>query len=369
VTRALAAALVVAGLAACAGGGDDATTPTSSITTMTTTSTTAPEVEGRVTWLCHPDVDDACEHDMDATVVEADGTTTAEPFVAADAAPIDCFYVYPTVSNDPGDNSDLDPGPEEESVVRQQAARLGRVCDVHAPVYRQATLTSLRRADGGFFAAYPAAYDDVLAAWREYLELENDGRGVVLLGHSQGAAHLLELLRDEIDPDPAQRALVVSAALLGTSVHASELPHVPPCERDGQTGCVLSWSTFRDTAPPGAGSFFARPAGEEPAICTNPAALGGGSAELHPYFSAAAAGAVEVDTEFVTLPGLVTGECRDVEGFHHLAITVHEDPGPRADDVRGDLGPAWGLHLIDVNVAMGDLVAVVGAQAEGYSAG
>jgi len=360
VRRALAVVLVAL-LAACAGGDDD----DASTTTTTTATTTTTEAPGTVTWLCRPDVDDVCERDMDATVVEPDGTTRVEPFVPAEDAPIDCFYVYPTVSNDPEANSDLEPGTEEENVVRQQAARLGTVCDVYAPMYRQATLTALR-GGGGFFAAYPLAYDDVLAAWREYLARDNDGRGVLLLGHSQGASHLYQLLREEIDPDADQRALLVSAMLLGTSAHASTIPNVPPCTRASQTGCVISWSTFRDTAPPSPGSFFARPQAGEPAICTNPAALGGGAGALTPYVSAASAGDVDIDTPFAALPGLFTAECRDVDGFHHLSVTAHPDPGPRADDLPADLGPEWGLHVVDVNIAMGDLVAVARSQAAAY---
>jgi hypothetical protein len=141
---------------------------------------------------------------------------------------------------------------------------------------------------------------------------------------------------------------------------------VPPCRSNEQTGCIITWSTFRDTAPPPSNSYFAQPKGDEPAICTNPAALAGGSAALHPYFGGSSWG-VDVTTPFATLPGLVTAECRDTNGFNHLSITVHPDPGPRADDVRGDITPEWGMHLIDVNVVMGDLVAVAKAEGAAWS--
>ena len=41
----------------------------------------------------------------------------------------------------------------------------------------------------------PDRYADVLDAWREYLARDNRGRGVVLLGHSQGTRMLRQLLR------------------------------------------------------------------------------------------------------------------------------------------------------------------------------
>ena len=52
------------------------------------------------TWLCRPSRKDSCAVDLTATVVAADGKLTKEPFKENPNAPIDCFYVYPTVSND-----------------------------------------------------------------------------------------------------------------------------------------------------------------------------------------------------------------------------------------------------------------------------
>jgi hypothetical protein len=118
--------------------------------------------------------------------------------------------------------------------------------------------------------------------------------------------------------------------------------------------------------------------------CTNPAALTGGSAPLHAYLSGAGrlialAGPTPkwvtdktVDTPFVSVPGLLTAECKTNEFATYLEITVHGDPAdPRADDITGDLGGVkplanWGLHLVDVNLAMGNLVDNVAAQAKAY---
>jgi hypothetical protein len=54
-------------------------------------------------------------------------------------------------------------------------------------------------------------------------------------------------------------------------------------------------------------------------------------------------------------------------------VTVNADPAdPRADDIPGDLGMAgkpqanWGLHLVDVNLAMGNLLEVVSSQSKSY---
>jgi DUF3089 family protein len=141
-------------------------------------------------WLCRPDVDDdLCDGSLDVSVVNADGSVDVERVEAAKDPPVDCFYIYPTVSLDPGDNSDLVPAPETEGLaVRNQVAPLAPQCRVFAPVYRQQTLTSLLARIGGRGSApeeaREIAYADALDAWKHYIANDNDGRGVVLVGHS-----------------------------------------------------------------------------------------------------------------------------------------------------------------------------------------
>ena len=78
---------------------------------------------------------------------------------------------------------------------------------------------------------------------------------------------------------------------------------------------------------------------------------------------------VTITTPFVTLPDFVEAECAEHNGFSYLAITVQGEPAdPRIDDIGGDLTPEWGLHLVDANVAMGDLVALARSQAHAYRA-
>ena len=342
-------------------------------------------------WLCRPDMDDVCDHDLDATVVRANGTTRRQKFKAARKPKFDCFYVYPTISLDPTGNSDFVPGENEELfVVRQQAARLGAVCRVFAPIYRQVTLTALVANLGGNPIPFDSALADadVLDAWKHYVANDNAGRGVLLIGHSQGAGRLITLIRNEVDDRPELRTRLVSAMLLGASFQVpvdadvgGDFQHIPLCRDPKQAGCVVSYASFRATAPPPDDSFFGRPLqpGFE-AACTNPAALGGGVGSLEPYFPTDGkslsilppvdpdwvdpALGVEIDTSFVTLPRFLEAECAEREEYVYLSILVHGDPAdPRIDDIGGDLTPEWGLHLVDVNVAMGDLVALAKRQA------
>src|SRR5262249_13150317 len=157
-----------------------------------------------------------------ATIVKADGSMTVEKFKADPNAPIDCFYIYPTVSLDPFTQSDLIPGPEEFNVVKSQLARFGSHCRIYAPMYRQFSLCALR-AGRGTGEAVPArgnradANLDVDAAWKYYLEHDNKGRGVVILGHSQGAGQINRLIAAQVDGKPDQ-AKLVSVITMGTAV-------------------------------------------------------------------------------------------------------------------------------------------------------
>jgi hypothetical protein len=80
-----------------------------------------------------------------------------------------------------------------------------------------------------------------------------------------------------------------------------------------------------------------------------------------------------ISTPFVSVPGLLTAECVSNDKGSYLEITVNGDPkDARADDIPGDVraagkpNPTWGLHLIDVHAAIGNLVEVVGQQARAY---
>ena len=122
------------------------------------------------------------------------------------------------------------------------------------------------------------------------------------------------------------------------------------------------------------------------AACSNPAALGGGSGELRAYLSTAGqtiVGAISpkpwvtpekpIATPWVSVPGLLTARCASNENATYLEVTVHGDPsGPRASDITGDLMAGgqvqanWGLHLVDMNLTMGNLVDIVGQEAKAF---
>ena len=242
-------------------------------------------------WLCRPDrATDACTADLGAMAYDVQGRRTPQPFVPAPAAPIDCFYIYPTVSNDPTAYSDMTPAAGEEvRATVAQAARFRSVCRLFVPTYRQLTMTALRAAAQG--APLPGGgldhgrnYDDVKAAWLRYLAKDNGGRGVVLIGHSQGAILLKRLIAEEIDGKPAQ-ARLVSAILAGNpdlTVAAGKdrggsFRTVPACRSADQAGCVVAWSSYAADDASATRAFGGNgPVAGRTAICVNPAAPGGG---------------------------------------------------------------------------------------------
>jgi hypothetical protein len=349
----------------------------------------APDYSSEASWLCLPGRSDVCAQPLPTTALNANGYGSTGAVRPASDPPIDCFYIYPTVSRDPGANSDLQAGPEETAVAMVQFARFGSVCRTFAPLYRQATLTALLGSMSG--TGNPArslglAYQDVVAAWRHYLQNHNRGRPFVLIGHSQGTIHLSQLLAREIEGRP-EAARMLSALLIGFNVEVPEgrdvggtFARTPLCRSPGQTGCVVTFVSFRASNPPPEGALFGRAARPGMTVaCTNPAALRGGSAALDSYWYAGpsvTATQNPIDwssqgappTPFLRTEGLASAACVNRGPVGYLSVLVNADPSDaRTDRIPGDvvigrLLPGWGLHLADMNLAMGDLLALVEAQ-------
>jgi hypothetical protein len=310
--------------------------------------------------------------------------------VAKDAtarrAKIDCFYVYPTVSDQHRLVATRAIDPPERSVALYQAARYSRVCRVFAPVYRQYTLQALDQPSGKVHAGFvsPAGYVDVLQAWRTYLRRYNHGRGVVFIGHSQGTFVLRKLLAEQVDGNPRARKLLVSAILLGGNVFVrkgadvgGDFQHIPACRSQGQLGCVVAFSTFDQ--PPPANAIFGRTLEPGRAVlCTNPARLAGGAGVLDPEYptqrfapgSTIAAGIAllgvtlpQASTPWIESPGSYSAHC--TSGAAHVLMIA---PRGGAPIPKPSPDPTWGLHLTDANIALGNLTDLVGQQAAAFVA-
>ncbi len=167
---------------------------------------------------------------------------------------------------------------------------------------------------------------------------------------------------------PSSRA-PTSAGTSSTSGRATR-PH--------RWGCVIAYSTF-DATPPADSLFGRTTAPGLQVLCTNPAALAGGSGVLNPILpsqpfapgSSIATGIAllgysvpPASTTFVSVPGAYTARCSTAGGASVLDVT----PRNGAPLIHASPTPGWGLHLVDVNLALGNLIAVVRREAAAYGA-
>jgi hypothetical protein len=307
---------------------------------------------------------------------------------------IDCFYVYPTVSGQPTGNSNLDIDPEQRSIALQQAARYSQYCRVYAPMYKQVTLSG-NGTPGTKLPTVPKvrgrATASVRTAFQNYLRNYNHGRGIVFIGQSQGAVVLRSILAKDVDSVPSVRKLLVSAILMGGNVLVKQgqdvggdFQNIHACHSATQTGCVIAFSTFDQPVP--ATSLFGRPrnpsGGPIPpgveVLCTNPAALGGGSALLDTIQSSQPFDPKSLLNKFITQlgmplprastvwveqPGSYRAQCSSASNANVLQISaVGGAKLPTASPT-----PEWGLHLLDAQIALGNLIADVASEAAAYS--
>jgi len=336
---------------------------------------------GQTTWLCRPGLAaNPCTTSLATSVVRADGTSTIRRFRRPARPPVDCFYVYPTVSLQPTVNANLDIDPAERGVATLQASRFSQACRVFAPMYRQITLAGIAQPGGINAQSAAIAYSGVTSAFHDYLAHDNHGRGVVLVGHSQGASLLIALLRNEVDPNPALRRRLVSAIVLGGAVLVpvgrpvgGTFQHIPACRAPRQTGCVVGYSSF-DTVPPPNSLFGRVGGGLNPfspvpqgvpvhVLCINPAAPAGGRAPLAPFLRAPAG----APAPWVSYPREYTGRCRSGDGATWLQVSHIPDRRDTRPVVQQVQGPRWGLHVYDVNIALGNLVGLVRDQAAAFT--
>ena len=359
--------------------GTTGSTGTTGTNGTTTTTTAGANVSSDTTWLCRPGLaDDPCTSDLDSTSVSADGTKLVRDAAPASDPKFDCFYVYPTVSKQPTVNANLTVDPAEIEVAIQQASRFSQLCRVWAPMYRQVTDAGLSQITP---AALRVAYSSLLSGWRDYLAHDNHGRPIIFIGHSQGAAMLIQLLKTQVDADPSLRKLLVSAILLGGNVQVpvgktvgGTFRNIPACVSDHETGCVIAYSSFLGQPP--IGSLFGRPgtgvsllSGQTDSagmmvMCVNPADISGASALLEPYYEVGAS--ASITTPWVEYPHQYSAVCLTAEGATWLQVTYvssASDPRQRLSD---NLGPLWGLHDFDVNLALGNLLKDVADEEAAY---
>jgi hypothetical protein len=361
-------------------------------------------------WVCRPGIDqNPCYGDLDATEILPDGGQQVLKHTRATDPKFDCFYVYPTVDltmngnmtnlSDTGVKLVLDP-------LLAQAARFSEQCEIYAPLYRQiaftptsitpppatdAGATDAGATDAGssgvsgLMAAPGAALalGDVRAAFKYYLDHFNKGRKFVIMGHSQGSGMLQAMMQTDVDPMPQLRGQMISAILLGggaTVAPGSDVngtfKNIPTCTKPTDTGCLISYSSYDVAKPPGANALFGKSPDGNMVACTNPGPLVNNSGPYHgsyfpttvnnPSFNPDQA-PPKVGTPFVLYRDMFQGNCVVKNGYSYLEITfLGQSSDPRGTPPYQNSGAesiGFGLHLVDYNLPLEELLGVVKQQA------
>lgn len=340
-------------------------------------------------WLCKPGLShDYCFDDLTATEIKPNGTSQAIPFTPAAQTDFDCFYIYPTVdlTGPVGNHTDFSDVSPMLVPLRSQAARFSGLCTVYAPLYRQITIFTY--ANPKKEEHLEIAYGDVHDAFTYYLEHFNQGRPFVLLGHSQGSTMLRMLLQREFDQVPELRSRLIAALLIGGDVLVPPgekvgvtFQNLPLCASETETGCVLAFRSYAEGFPPPEDAFGSNTIlpGTDLA-CTNPADLSGSRAYLEeaylPTRITYAKMALEIvggfSTPFVLYRDFYTATCtRNQYGISYLEIGV----APNGNDIRTNpvnfssaiFKPSLlGLHLLDYDFTLGDLIRQVRVKSENF---
>lgn len=194
------------------------------------------------------------------------------------------FFIHPTSYLDRSHwNAPLGNGEADriaQVYVKGMASPFNNAKEIWAPRYRQATFGAFLTDKPEANLAIGAAYSDVRDAFAYFLAHVSPDVPIVLAGHSQGALHLLRLLREDVAGKPlARRIAAVYAVGWPISVqHDLAALGMPPCDKPPQAGCVMSWSTYAEPADPSmvldtyraSIGFDGKQRGDSPILCTNP---------------------------------------------------------------------------------------------------
>ena len=348
-----------------------------------------PDYYEPASWLCLPGRDDICSQPLATTALNPNGYGSTGQSAVAQDPPVDCFYVYPTVSRDQGMNSDMYVDGAERGAAQTQFARFSGVCRTYAPIYRQMTLGAVAAAAAGASVTGNAemAASDVTAAFNFYMMKYNQGRPFVLIGHSQGSLMLQMLIARTIENVPSVAARMKLAILPGFNVLVPRgklvggtFKRTPLCSRPGETGCVISWVSFREKNVPPAGALFGISTTPGMTVgCVNPARPGATDwVPLDSYWYSRSSlpvpgGPIVWSSEgappspYLRTQGLASAKCVNDGPRGYLSIRTNHRPGEKwTDRIGGEVGllgmflPGWGMHLSDMAEAQGDLLRQVG---------
>ena len=233
-----------------------------------------PDYSKAESWIARPDIED-----NPSRWLPKGASFALHPYPERSAT----FYIHPTTYLERDRwNAPIDAGGEPARrarlFVETQAGALTYYSRVWAPKYRQAAYGAFLLRSEDAQKALDLAYHDVLHAFDSFLAVQPKNKPIVLAGHSQGSLHLLRLLADRKNE---LKGRLVAAYVIGWPVGvAADLPatELPACVAPDQTGCVLSWQSFREPANTdlvtkawvGTAGLTGKARVQEDILCTNP---------------------------------------------------------------------------------------------------
>ena len=280
------------------------------------------------------------------------------------------FFVHPTSYLDRSSwNAPLDDAESQRIAriyARGMASPFNRASEIWAPKYRQATFGAFLTDAPDGQKAIDAAYEDVRQAFRFFVSSIDDETPIVLAGHSQGALHLLRLLREEVAASElAPRIAAVYAVGWPISVpHDLPALGLPACAAPNQAGCLMSWSSYAEPSDPSdvlesyaaSTGFDGEKRGNSPILCTNPlTGAVGGSAGAERNL-----GTLIPEKDYVSgklVPRSVPARC-DERGL----LLIGDPP-----DVGDAVLPGNNYHVYDIPLFWANVQADVVARVEAWT--
>lgn len=201
-----------------------------------------------------------------------------------EAEPYAVFFVHPTSYMDRSRwNAPLDSAEANDRArlfVRGLASPFNQASEIWAPRYRQATVGAFLTEAPEAQRALDAAYTDVAQAFAFFRDTVGEDMPIVLAGHSQGALHLLRLLREQVAGQPIEQR-IAAVYIVGWPISVEhDLPQLPfpACATAQQAGCIMSWSSYAEPADPSqllenyarSIGFDGQARGQSRILCTNP---------------------------------------------------------------------------------------------------
>lgn len=182
--------------------------------------------------------------------IDANWAFLADTDVAGDDAPADVFFISPTACLGRYEPYYLDVSNTQERAALRKVIRMEKgIYDMHtrfyAPYYRQAGLEVYSFSEEFRDECIEEAHQDIEDAFDYYMEHYNEGRPFIIAGFSQGADHVLRLLKSRAGDVRIARQLIAAYAI-GWVITEQDMKNYPELRFAGRaddTGVIVAFNS------------------------------------------------------------------------------------------------------------------------------